>query len=237
MSGRATQPAREPGTLHGRTPLAHLLHALNQPLTGLQCSLELASVRPRAAEEYARTLRDALELTARMRILVEALREIADSQSSGQGEQGSVLLNDVLDIQLEQLAPVAAALEVHLRTHNPSQLRVWGNASLFSSVLFRLLDSALSLARPKSDLLVALAAEASAVMRVGWSCGPAPEFSPFSRQELGLLIAQAGWEYAGGVWNHLRTEKEQTCELRMPLANAASCDPMSSLPPQLRSTR
>jgi len=55
-----------------------LLHALNQPLTGLQCSLELALVSPRPAEQYVRTLREGLELTGRMRVLVQAVRELAD---------------------------------------------------------------------------------------------------------------------------------------------------------------
>lgn len=224
MSSAGVQVARgEGGAPNCRTPLAHLLHALNQPLTGLQCSLELALVRPRSAEEYARTMRDALELTSRMRVLVEALREIADSESSGEREQGRVCLNDLLATQVEELLPVADTLEIHLRTSNAPALQVRGTSSLLSEVFFRLLDSALSLARPKSDLLIAAEAEqASAVIRVGWMCGALPEFSPFSRQELGLLIAQAGWEHARGVWSQARRGQEQTCELRMPLMTAAS---------------
>jgi signal transduction histidine kinase len=219
MSGAGVQLARgEAGALNGRTPLAHLLHALNQPLTGLQCSLELALVRSRSTEQDAQTMRDALDLTGRMRVLVEALHELADSESSANREQQIVFLNDLLATNVEELLPVADALGIRLRTSNVAALQVRGTSSLLSEVLFRLLDSALSLARPKSDLLIAVAAEqASAVIRVGWSCGPVPELSPFSRQELGLLIAQAEWEHAGGVWNQAGLGKEQTCELRMPL--------------------
>ena len=36
----------------GRTLLTHLLHALNQPLTGLHCSLELALAGVRSTEQY-----------------------------------------------------------------------------------------------------------------------------------------------------------------------------------------
>jgi K+-sensing histidine kinase KdpD len=222
MSGAGTQLARAEAALNGRTPLAHLLHALNQPLTGLQCSLELALVRPRSAEEYARTIREAQDLTGRMRVLVEALREIADSESSREREQSSISLNDLLATNVEELLPVAEVLGIRLRARVAAALQVRGNSSLLSEVFFRLLDSALSLARPKSDLLIAAAAEQeSAVIRVGWSCGPLPEFSPFSRQELGLLIAQAGWEHVGGVWIQGGSGKEQMCELCMPLVTVA----------------
>jgi len=223
MSGAGVQLARDEAALNGRTPLAHLLHALNQPLTGLQCSLELALGGPRSAEEYARTMREALDLTGRMRVLVEALREIADSGSSREREQSSISLNDLLATNVEELLPVAEAMGIRLRTSAAAELQVRGTSSLLSEVCFRLLDSALSLARPKSDLLIAAAVEqASAVIRVGWSCGQLPEFSPFSRQQLGLVIAQAGWEHAGGVWLQGGGGNEQTCELRMPLLNSAS---------------
>jgi hypothetical protein len=58
MSGASAQfaPQRTSGVLSDeRRPLAHLLHALNQPLTGLQCSLELAAADLRRPEEYDRT--------------------------------------------------------------------------------------------------------------------------------------------------------------------------------------
>ncbi|HKR28454.1 MAG TPA: hypothetical protein VJS11_13415 [Acidobacteriaceae bacterium] len=221
MSSAGVQLA--PGkTENNGTALRHLLHALNQPLTGLQCSLELAVVRPRSGEEDARTMREALDLTSRMRILVEALREIADAELSGDREPSSVSLNDLLAAKVEELIPVADALGIRLRTSHAAALQVRGTSSLLSEVFFRLLDSALSLARPKSDLLVAIAAEqGSAVIRVGWSCGPLPEFSPFSRQELGLLIARAVWEHEGGVWSQVARANEQTCELRMPRMAAA----------------
>ena len=223
MSSAGVQLTRvEADALNGRTPLAHLLHALNQPLTGLQCSLELAVVRPRSGEEDARTMREALDLTSRMRVLVEALREIGEAESPGDREPTSVCLNDLLAAKVEELIAVADALRIRLRTSHAAALQVRGTSSLLSEVFFRLLDSALSLARPKSDLLIALAAEqGSAVIRVGWSSGPLPEFSPFSRQELGLLVARALWEHEGGAWSHAVTGNEQTCELRMPRLTAA----------------
>ena len=71
----------------GRSPLAHLLHALNQPLTGLQCSLELALASPRRREEYVRTLREGLQLIERMRILVEGVRELTAQSCAASTDQ------------------------------------------------------------------------------------------------------------------------------------------------------
>jgi DNA-binding response OmpR family regulator len=192
-------------------------------LTGLQCSLELASARPHAAEEYARTLQDALELTARMRVLVEALREIADSEYSEQTQQGPVLLNDLLSTQIEDLLPVSESIGVHVTAQIGAELCVSGNRALLCNVLFRLLDSVLSLARKGSNLqIVAEREKSSAFIRVCSVHGSVPEFSPYSRQELGLLIAQAGWEHAGGTWIQLKRETDHICELRLHLRQAIS---------------
>jgi C4-dicarboxylate-specific signal transduction histidine kinase len=224
MSSPRMQPVH-PGSsvLKRQDPLSHLLHALNQPLTGLQCSLELASARPHAAEEYARTLQDALELTARMRVLVEALREIAESEYSEQTQQDRVRLNDLLSTQIEDLLPVSESIGVHVIAQIGAELCVSGNRGLLGNVLFRLLDSVLSLARQGSNLQIVAEREMSkALIRVSSVPGSAPEFSPYSRQELGLLIAQVGWEHAGGTWSQLTRETYHICELRLPLMAAIS---------------
>src|ERR1700683_4169073 len=84
-AGTAAKPRPSATTVDGEgggeaasrfNPLAVLLHELNQPLTGLQCSLELATVGSRTPEEYINTLHQGLDLVARMRLLVETVREI-----------------------------------------------------------------------------------------------------------------------------------------------------------------
>src|SRR5258708_36391313 len=76
MKASAAKPARESAS-KGRSPMEQLLHGLNQPLTGLQCSMEVALASPRSVEYYVQGLRDGLALTERMRTLVEAMREVA----------------------------------------------------------------------------------------------------------------------------------------------------------------
>jgi hypothetical protein len=54
----------------------------------------------------------------------------------------------------------------------------------------------------------------SSWIRLRWYAGsPGPEFS---RAELGLLVAQAGWERAGAAWERERTENWETVTVRLP---------------------
>jgi len=203
--------------------MAHLLHALNQPLTGLQCSLELAAAGPRRPEQYVRTLREGLELTGRIRILVEAIRELADGQQSESDEVDSFLLDALLRDAADDLVPVAETKSVHLSLMNDSPLPVRACRLRLAALMFRFLESALSLARDGSELrIVATAEREKLCLVVSWSQGPLPEHSPFSRQELGLLLAQAGWEQAGAEWTCTRTENMQTCTIRLPLSSPRS---------------
>lgn len=219
MSGFAPQlaPPKPTGTFpEGRSPLAHLLHALNQPLTGLQCSLELAVSGPKRPEEHIRTLREGLELTERMRILVEALRELTDTQPNSEALetfQFDGLLRDTVD----DLLPVAEELGVKLLLISSVPLPLKADRRCLATLLFRFLESALTLTQKGSDLQVVVAPEPEQIrFAVSWNPGPAPEHSPFSRQELGLLIAQAGFERVGAEWNWNRDKGLHSCTVRMP---------------------
>jgi hypothetical protein len=238
---RVPQSARE-ATSKGRSPLAHLLHALNQPLTGLQCSLELAVAGPRPNEQYIRTLREGLELTGRMRILVEAIREVTDTQPPDREEVDLLRLDELLRTTVTDLLPVAQAKGVCLSLVNQSPLPLRADRRSLTTLLFRFLDSVLSLAREGSDLrIVAVPDRDEVALVVSWNPGPPPEHSPFSRPEVGLLVARVGWERAGAEWIHARTASPggtaegtaemttaastteattEACTIRLPLAPA-----------------
>jgi hypothetical protein len=213
-------PATAANPTNGRSPLAHLLHALNQPLTGLQCSLELALVGPRTPEQYIRALRDGLELTARMRFLVEAIRELVDSDESAPPRLEIVPLHDLLRETVRELQPVAEAREVRILPQGNSALRVQASRPALTAALFRFLESAVSLAAEGSVLDIRHKAEGSeACILALWELtSPAPENSPFSPPELGLLIAQAAWRKAGAAWIGERKASTQSVEIRLPLA-------------------
>jgi hypothetical protein len=75
--------------------------------------------------------------------------------------------------------------------------------------LFRLLDAALSLAGRGTALRIDVGSDSNqAWLRMRWqAAGPR---SGFSRPELGLLVAQAGFERGGAAWERERTEPEET---------------------------
>jgi len=232
MSGAGPQLAPQhpsDGTLKGRSPLAHLLHALNQPLTGLQCSLELAVAGPRTSEQYIRTLRESLDLTGRMRILVEAIRDMVDAPLPDKEELKPLLLDELLRVTVADLLPVAESKGVRLLSVSRAPLPLRADRRSLSTLLFRLLDSALSLAAEGSDLRIEAAPDREqAALVVAWTPGALPEHSPFSRPEVGLLIARAGWERAGAEWIHTLTgtneaqsdATSEACTIRLPLVPA-----------------
>jgi len=230
MSGAGPELAPQPANQSlswERTPLAHLLHALNQPLTGLQCSLELAVAGPRSREQYVHALREGLELTLRMRILVEAIRELADGQAEKPEPGETFRLDALLRETADDLRPVAETRKVHLQIAADAPLPVRSGRRQLATLMFRALESSLSMTREGGEFQVIAEPERDhAVLRVSWTEAPPPQHSPFSRSELGLLLAQVGWERAGAEWTRTRTADMQTCTIRLPLASpqtASTC--------------
>jgi signal transduction histidine kinase len=238
-----------------RRPLEQLLHALNQPLTGLQCSMEVALASPRTPEQYVRGLREGLELTERMRALVEAIREVVEAGEEKKDnrektdhrerkeEKETIELEVLLREVAAELAPVAEAKSVritlestaaslspyrhphpHLRLHL-HLLSVMGERRRLEGLAFRFLESVVSLAARGSPLRIETGGEpARAWVRIRWCAGrPRAEFS---RPELGLLVAQAGWERLGAQWMRERIESLETVTVRL----TACADPDCSQP-------
>jgi hypothetical protein len=220
-----------------RSPLERLLHALNQPLTGLQCAMEVALAAPRTGEQYVQGLREGLELTERMRALVEAIREMVDGAREQEAEKKdlgrdleTIDLKALLREVLEDLKPVAEAMSVRvtLDCSSASSLALAAGRRRLGVVAFRCVESILSLADAGSGLEIDTGDTPREKMpqekimgswiRLRWYAGsPAPEFS---RAELGLLVAQAGWERAGAKWERERSQNLETVTLRLPLSLA-----------------
>jgi hypothetical protein len=220
------QPRGEPlPKLADRSPLAYLLHALNQPLTGLQCAMEVALGRPRTPEQYVQGLREGLGLTERMRSLVEAIREVMDlEEDKSKAEEREtfelrVLLREVLD-DLEPVAEVKAVrMLIEGAEHFPMVLKA--SRRRMAGTVFRTLESALSLAAQGSEVLVETSgASSEGWIRVGWLAAGAR--AEFSRPELGLVVAQAGWEQASAEWERERMEDREAVTIRLSGARQAA---------------
>jgi len=224
----ATAPATTGMRCAMRNPMEQLLHALNQPLTGLQCSMEVALASPRTPAQYVQGLREGLELTERMRALVEALREVVDGEKEKheEPETKTIDLKTLLREVVDDLQPVAEAkgVRIELDLTAASSLALKTRRRGLGTVVFRFVESALGLADAGSALQIETGGatdtddgntdEEEAWIRLQWR---AKFLRPaFSRPELGLIVTQAGWERLGAHWERERTEDLETVTVRLP---------------------
>jgi signal transduction histidine kinase len=224
----------------GRSPLAQLLHALNQPLTGLQCSMEVALAGTRTPEQYRQGLREGLVLTERMRALVEAIREVADGLDTDRldkdrlDEDRNEIPNEMTDLAtilretVNDLKPVAESKAIRMEMEFDCFLIlvVKAGRQRLGGLTFRILDSVLSLAAEGSAVKISTA-KISAVkieagtaptgdwLRIQWEANEEAR-QPSSRPELGLLVAQAGFEHCGAEWQRMWDGKQETLSIRLP---------------------
>jgi hypothetical protein len=218
-----------------RRPLEQLLHGLNQPLTGLQCSMEVALASVRTPEQYVQGLREGLELTERMRALVEAIREVVEAGQEEEEEKNenveekkedqekareTIELQFLLREAADGLAPVAEEKSVRMTLESAAPhpysrpLPVRAERRRLGVVAFRFLESVLSLAARGSAVRIETGGDpAEAWIRVRWHA--ARPRTEFSRPELGLLVVQAGWERVGAEWVRERTENRETVTVRL----------------------
>jgi hypothetical protein len=195
-------------------PLPVLLHELNQPLTGLQCSLELATVGERTLEEYRSALRQGLDLVARMRMLVEAVREIADIEQEESSRPEVIALDCLVRSTVDDLRPVAESREIHIDVDGNSFPHSCLAQRSVTATLFRIVDSILSLAASDSVVRVHLhPLDRQAAVAISWmvekTTGETIEKTAESAEtaglrlsppDVGLLVARTCWESAGGRW-------------------------------------
>jgi signal transduction histidine kinase len=179
--------------------------------------MEVALATPRTAEQYARSLREGLELTERMRTLVGAIREVVDVEAESDAQREVIELKTLLREVVDDLAPVAEGKRVRMILDCPgaSSLDVEAVRSTVATTVFRLLESALNLAATRTELRIKAGGPSPELwIRLQWSGGRSR--GALSRSELGLLIAQAGWEHVGAQWGREKTETLETITIRLP---------------------
>ena len=203
-------------------PTSHLLHELNQPLTGLQCCLELATVGSRSPQQYLLAIHNGLDLVGRMRMLVEALREINDIAHSRPAQE-SLLQPEPLHLQalvrstVEDLRPVAEARFVGITLEGEFVSQSCAAPVESARVLFRILESALSLAAERSVLRIQPGPQSRATITLGWTEDViTSERSSLSLPQLGLLVARVAWQHAGGGWKMHLAQASRTLILSLP---------------------
>jgi signal transduction histidine kinase len=224
MSASSPQLSPEPridtrisNSMQQDSVLARLLHALNQPLTGLQCSLELALAVPREADQYAQTIREGLEFTQRVRELVDALREAIETREGMVRFNQSLSLHDLLIELVDELQPIAASRKVRMTLDCPSTVAVAGDRRFFLGLLFRLVESTLGLTKEGGQLRIACTEYRDQTqLAIEWDGGPRNRKFEFCHAELGLLLAQTGCEQSGGRWERGCRGERDFCALWLP---------------------
>src|SRR5246127_1379128 len=94
--------------------LPELLHALNQPLTSLRCSLELTLLQPRDSEEYRNRLRESLRLTEDIVVLSSGIRELLDVEEPS-ACSGQVALDKVIESSVREVLPLAESQQMRVQ--------------------------------------------------------------------------------------------------------------------------
>jgi len=197
--------------------IADLLHAMNQPLTALQCSLELSASMQRTQEQYAATVRDALGLTERLRLLVEAMRELTLSRAPEPGDLETFRLSVLLHEVTEELLPIAEHKSIMMQVLGNTDFCICATRASIRTGLFQFVEAALCVAEANSELKILGIPEAEAGCVVfSWRPIGGLEHSPFSKPELGLLLAQHGLEQAGAFVTVANHSRGQSCVLRFP---------------------
>ncbi|MFN0054746.1 MAG: sensor histidine kinase, partial [Planctomycetales bacterium] len=123
---------------------ANAAHELRSPLAAIQNSLEVALNSDRDVNEYKDTLTDLLDECEGLRILVNQLLLLAESDAGGNvpGDD-EVALDHVVRKAGDMFQGVAEAAEVYLQLGRLDPLRVRGDSGRLRQVVNNLIDNAI----------------------------------------------------------------------------------------------
>ena len=96
-----------------REYLSEAFHSLSQPLTALQCGLELAVAVPRSQKEYERRIGEGLQSTGSLREMISALRELVEAEDPGEDAR-EIELGELLSSLGDSLHKIALMNESDL---------------------------------------------------------------------------------------------------------------------------
>ena len=132
--------------------LLDLFHRLNQPLTTLNCSLELALFKQRPLE--LDIVRQATVQVESFTQLTGCLRHLIAADDAGD-RQHAVDLGQLLHSVTADLQPIAESLGVKMSVHCDVECAIWFDESRLRQALFNLLD--LVIAATQNELILDLA--------------------------------------------------------------------------------
>lgn len=216
--------------------LPELLHALNQPLTSLRCSLEVTLLQPRDSDEYRRRLRESLKLTEDITVLASGIRELIDVEQPI-AQPRAVSLDKILQFSTRELMPLADAEGVGISVLCTPSLAVLGDEQQLSTAVIYLLSFLLNRSSQGGEVNVqakrdgeeiALAFELSEGATQGSGSKP-PAKPGAARAYLRLLVARRIFEVAGGTVRVDLGSQRGSIRIRLPRLRATEENSASSM--------
>jgi heavy metal sensor kinase len=163
--------------------VANAAHELRSPLTAIQSSVEIALNQERTPEEYVELLGEVSEVSNHLRVLVNQLLLLAESDTGPLNLKKDVVrLDHVIEKAVSMFQGVAESEQIELLALRLTAVTVLGNESHLRQVVNNLLDNAIKFNRPGGQVRIELLADAhhgQATLRV-WDTGRgiAPEDLP-----------------------------------------------------------
>jgi hypothetical protein len=117
-----------------REYLSEAFHSLSQPLTALQCGLELSIAVPRSQKEYERRIGEGLQSAGSLREMMSALRELVEAEDSGEDAK-EIELGELLSSLGDSLRKMALMYESELEVQSPEPITVCASQEKLSRLL------------------------------------------------------------------------------------------------------
>ena len=136
MSGIAALPAQY--LADQRNFVSDVFHELSQPLTALQCSLELSLLRDHTSQEFRASVEAALQNADRLRLNLLLLRELSDADDPGDISVPVEMRRLLLDLQEDFLPVFESAGGQFDLACDPVQVQ--GNAGKLTRAFFYLIE-------------------------------------------------------------------------------------------------
>jgi signal transduction histidine kinase len=207
--------------------VSEMLHALSQPITALECGLELSLRKDTTPAELRARLRTSL---ATARLLHQRLAEfqvLQDAEDPGDTSHPAAIRTMLLQLR-EDYLPVARSAKVKLDVKcEPAMVR--GDEARLGHGFFHLIEFLMRICQPHGYLRICAQVLSSAVLQVNFSSGasnapPAQESSLAG--DLDLRIARRRFQAAGGNLVLTRTlGAEVTGYVQLLLATDSSSSP------------
>ena len=183
--------------------VAEVLHDLSQPLTALECGLELSLRQDKTVAELRNRMETLLEAAQLLRRRVLELRALQDAADAG-NTTVPVAIDGLLECLREEFSPVAELAQIGLEVKcRPA--RAYGNAERLRNGFFHLLEALLRQCPSGGSVTLTGTRSSASLMELTFRISGGIE--PIAaRRDLDWRIAERTFVAAGGRMDLLPAE-------------------------------